>query len=178
MENIAAVYGGGRKAFLIDYIAWSTCAGAYKYQDNLFQLFCYLLLEYKEYRNIFSYRIENKYLHKIFDILFPGVDSIMILMPKGRIGSNFQFGHRTSIVVYAESIGNNVCIYQQTTIGTGKTGIPTIGDNVMVYSGAKIFGNIKIGNGSTVGANAVVTKDVPENAIVAGVPAKIIGWNK
>lgn len=51
---------------------------------------------------------------------------------------------------------------------------PTIGDNVVVYAGAKIIGGVHIGNNVIIGANAVVTKDVPDNCVVAGVPARII----
>ena len=53
-------------------------------------------------------------------------------------------------------------------------GVPTIGDSVVIFAGAKILGNIHIGDGAVIGANAVVTKDVPTNAVVAGVPARII----
>ena len=55
-------------------------------------------------------------------------------------------------------------------------GAPTIGDNCIIYPGAKIFGKITIGNNVVIGANAVVNKDVPDNAIVAGVPARIIRY--
>ena len=55
-------------------------------------------------------------------------------------------------------------------------GTPTIGDNCIIYPGAKIFGKITIGNNVVIGANAVVNKDVPDNAVVAGVPARIIRY--
>ena len=67
----------------------------------------------------------------------------------------------------------------QVTVG-GKSGhfeVPVIGDNVYLATGAKILGPIKIGNNVTVGANAVVIKDVPDNCVVAGIPAKIIKKN-
>lgn len=57
-----------------------------------------------------------------------------------------------------------------------KAGVPTIGDNVTIYAGAKVIGNIKIGNNVTIGANSVVTNNVPDNAIVAGAPAKILRY--
>ena len=59
----------------------------------------------------------------------------------------------------------------------GKKHFPIIGDNVIIYAGACIVGGIKIGNNAIIGANAVVTKDVPDNAIVVGNPAKIITKN-
>jgi len=81
------------------------------------------------------------------------------------------------IVVHARAvIGRNCVIGQNTTIG-GKSGwyeVPVIGDNVHISAGARILGPIRIGNNVIIGANAVVVKDVPDNCIVAGIPAKII----
>lgn len=82
--------------------------------------------------------------------------------------------HGFATIVTAESIGNNVWINQQVTIGYNGASAPMIGDNVVIYAGAKIIGGVHIGNNVTVGANAVVTKDIPDNCVVAGVPARII----
>ena len=71
-------------------------------------------------------------------------------------------------------IGDNCIIYQDVTIGQNRGKYPTIGNNVIIYPGAKIIGNIIIDDFVIVGANAVVISDVPNNAIVAGIPAKII----
>lgn len=60
----------------------------------------------------------------------------------------------------------------------GGAGIPTIGNNVTIYAGAKVFGKITIGDDVVIGANAVVTKDIPSHSMVAGVPAKIIKTRK
>lgn len=56
-------------------------------------------------------------------------------------------------------------------------GSPVIGNNVLLFAGAKIIGNVNIGNNVVVGANAVVTHDVPDNAVVVGIPAKVINYN-
>ena len=81
------------------------------------------------------------------------------------------------IVIHARAvIGRNCMIGQNITIG-GKSGwyeVPVIGDNVHISAGARILGPIRIGNNVIIGANAVVVKDVPDNCIVAGIPAKII----
>lgn len=81
------------------------------------------------------------------------------------------------IVVHARAvIGRNCMIGQNTTIG-GKSGwyeVPVIGDNVYISAGARILGPVRIGNNVIIGANAVVVKDVPDNCIVAGIPAKNI----
>ena len=78
-------------------------------------------------------------------------------------------------------IGKNCNISHQVTLGASncgqKKGVPTIGDNVFIGPGAKMFGNINIGNNVAIGANCVVTKDIPENGIVIGVPGEIISWD-
>ena len=70
---------------------------------------------------------------------------------------------------------------QGVTIGevrrNGKSFVPIIGNNVVIFAGAKIIGDVKIGNNVVVGANAVVNHDVPDNAIVAGVPVKVLSLN-
>lgn len=95
------------------------------------------------------------------------------------IGQGFYIGHLSCIVVSPLTIiGNNVNISQGVTIGIAsrgpRKGAAIIGNNVYIGPGAKIIGKINIGNNVAIGANAVVTKDVPGNAVVAGVPAKII----
>lgn len=56
----------------------------------------------------------------------------------------------------------------------GANGSPIIGHNVVIYPGAKILGNVKVGNNVVIGANAVVTKDIPDNSVAVGIPAKVI----
>lgn len=75
-------------------------------------------------------------------------------------------------------MGENCCINQQVTVGAGKDGTPSIGSNVRIYSGAKIFGNITIGDDVIIGANTVVNKDIPSHSVVVGVPGKIIKTRK
>lgn len=74
----------------------------------------------------------------------------------------------------------NCLIHQQVTIGIkrGDAGAPVIRGHVDIGAGAKIIGNIIIGEHALIGANAVVTKDVPPLAIVAGIPAKVIGFTQ
>ncbi len=95
------------------------------------------------------------------------------------IGWGFYIGHAGGIVVHPDAvIGANCNISQGVTIGEGgraeARGVPRIGDRVYIAPGAKVFGKITIGNDVAIGANAVVNKDVPDSAVVGGVPAKII----
>lgn len=97
------------------------------------------------------------------------------------IGTGLFIGHFGGIIVHPNTIiGNDFVIAQGVTIGEGynpeRTGTPTIGDNVFIGPGAKVFGKIKIGSNVQVGANCVVTKDIPDNAVVVGVPGRIIKY--
>lgn len=95
------------------------------------------------------------------------------------IGRGCFLTHTNGIVIVKNAIiGKHVWIFQQVTIGAayGK-GSPNIGDHSILFSGAKIIGNVKIGNNVIVGANCVVTKDIPNNAVVVGIPARIINFN-
>lgn len=95
------------------------------------------------------------------------------------IGYGLYIGHNGGIVISSQVIiGKNLNISQGVTIGiSGKgerRGVPIIGDNVYITPGAKIFGKITIGNNVSIGANAVVNKDVPDNSIVVLSPGCII----
>ena len=90
------------------------------------------------------------------------------------IGPGLDIAHACSQVVVAEKIGKNCYLGPQVVIGSGDGGYPTIGDNVKIHSGAKVFGGIVIGDNVVIGANAVVAKSFPGNVVIAGVPAKIL----
>lgn len=85
-----------------------------------------------------------------------------------------------SVVIHKDAIlGQNCVIESCVTIG-GRSNlkkVPTVGNNVFIGTGAKVLGNVKVGNNVIIGANAVVIHDVPDNSIVAGVPARIIESN-
>ena len=96
--------------------------------------------------------------------------------PGAVIGKNFFIDHGSCVVIGETSvIGDNVIIYHGVTLG-GKGGIgkrhPTIGNNVMIGCGAKILGNIYIGDNSRIGANAVILHDVLPNSTIVGVPGR------
>lgn len=98
--------------------------------------------------------------------------------PAARIAEGFFIDHGMGVVIGETTIiGKNVTLFQGVTLGgTGKEKgkrHPTIGDNVVIGTGAKVLGNIEIGDNSYIGANAVVVKDVPPNSTVVGVPGRI-----
>lgn len=96
----------------------------------------------------------------------------------GSIGGGLSIPHPNGIVIHPlAKIGVNCLIHQQVTIGVSRKSkqAPVIKGHVDIGAGAKIIGAITIGEHALIGANAVVVKDVPANAVVAGIPAKIIG---
>ena len=99
--------------------------------------------------------------------------------PGAKIGKRLLIDHGMGVVIGETTIiGNDCTIYHNSTLGgTGKDKYkrhPDIGNNVMVGSGAKVLGPIKIGNNVKIGANAVVLKNVPSNSTIVGVPGRII----
>lgn len=95
------------------------------------------------------------------------------------IGLGFKINHGVGTVIGARcKIGNNCTIHQNCTIGDRKGGRPTIGNNVIIYAGAMILGDITIGDNSIIGANSVVTKSCPPYSVLIGSPAKIVKRNE
>lgn len=109
---------------------------------------------------------------------FTGIE----IHPGATLGEGILIDHGMGVVIgETAEVGNRVTIYHGTTLGgTGKDKgkrHPTVGDNVIIGSGAKILGPITIGSNSKIGANAVVIKDIPEGATVVGVAANIVRLN-
>ncbi len=118
-----------------------------------------------------------RYLSEIAHQL-TGID----IHPGAKIGKDFFIDHGTGVVIgETAEVGDNVLIYHGVTLGGTNTKPikrhPTVGNNVVIGAGAKILGPIKIGNNVKIGANSVVTRDVPDNAVVVGIPGKIISIN-
>ena len=113
-------------------------------------------------------------LHKLTEILC-GIS----IGATARIGRRLSIEHHGCIVIHGDSvIGDDCLIRHGVTLGnTGfedPFGAPTLGNRVQIGAGAKILGRIRVGNGVIIGANAVVTRDVPDNAVVGGVPARTL----
>ncbi len=133
--------------------------------------FFLLMINFPEFRNLFYFRIGEN-ISKYIEFLCPKMNTLFI---NGNIGKGLFIQHGFATIIATNQMGENCWINQQVTIGfSNATDCPTIGNNVIISAGSKIIGNVKIGDNSKVGANAVVVKDVPANCTVVGVPAHII----
>lgn len=126
------------------------------------------------------YKIKIPFLPKIIQVLIRIFFGCYIPYT-AEIGKDTIFAYGgIGVVIHARSIiGKNCTIGSCVTIGGTNHiyEVPVIGDNVYIGTGAKIIGAVKIGNNAAIAANAVVTKDVPDNTLVAGIPARILKEN-
>ena len=152
-----------------------------------------LMLTYPGIKAVFLHKIANFFYLAKFDLIariisqtsrfFTGIE----IHPGAKIGKNLFIDHGMGVVIGETSeIGDNVTIYHMATLGGIAPSInsnqqrlvkrhPTLKDCVVVGSGAQILGPVIVGTNSKIGANAVVTKNVPENAVMVGIPAKNVG---
>ena len=152
-----------------------------------------LILTYPGVKAIFFYKIANFFAIAKFDLIARIISQFSRFLtgieihPKAQIGKNLFIDHGMGVVIGETSeIGNNVTIYHNVTLGGIAPSInsndqrnvkrhPTIEDNVVIGSGAQILGPITVGKNSLIGSNSVVTKNVPEKSVMAGIPAKKVG---
>ena len=151
-----------------------------------------IILTYPGVKAVFFHQISNFFYKAGFELVariisqtirfFTGIE----IHPGAKIGKNLFIDHGMGVVIGETSeIGDNVTIYHAVTLGGSSPSIdserqrhekrhPTIGNDVVIGSGAQIIGPIKVGNNSRIAANAVVVKDVPENATMVGIPARAV----
>jgi len=152
-----------------------------------------LILTYPGVKAVFFHRIANFFAVAKFHLLARIISQFSRFLtgieihPNAKIGKNLFIDHGMGVVIGETSdIGDNVTIYHMATLGGLAPSInsdnqrnikrhPTLKENVVVGSGAQILGPVVVGKNSKIGANAVVTKDVPENAVMVGIPAKNVG---
>ena len=152
-----------------------------------------VILTYPGVKAVFFHRIANFFSIAKLDLIARIISQFSRFLtgieihPKAKIGENLFIDHGMGVVIGETSeIGNNVTIYHMVTLGGISPSInsddqrnskrhPTLMDNVVVGSGAQVLGPVIVGKNAKIGANAVVTKDVPENAVMVGIPAKNVG---
>ena len=152
-----------------------------------------IILSYPGVKAVFFHRIANFFCVAKFDLIARIISQFSRFLtgieihPKAKIGKNLFIDHGMGVVIGETSeIGDNVTIYHMVTLGGISPSIdsdnqrnvkrhPTLNDNVVVGSGAQVLGPVVVGKNAKIGANAVVTKDVSENAVMVGIPAKNVG---
>ena len=171
---------------MIDYLE------SIKKRDPAAKSLLSVILTYPGVKAVFFHQISNFFYKAGFDLVariisqtirfFTGIE----IHPGAKIGKNLFIDHGMGVVIGETSeIGNNVTIYHAVTLGGSSPSVdserqrhekrhPTIGDDVVIGSGAQIIGPIKVGNKSRIASNAVVVKDVPDNATMVGIPAKAV----
>jgi len=152
-----------------------------------------LILTYPGVKAVFFHRIANFFSVAKFDLIARIISQFSRFLtgieihPGAKIGKNLFIDHGMGVVIGETSdIGDNVTIYHMATLGGIAPSInsndqrnvkrhPTIEDEVVIGSGAQILGPVTVGRCAKIGANAVITKDVPEKAVMVGIPAKNVG---
>lgn len=132
-----------------------------------------LLQNNRYFRTLFYFRI-GSYSH-LFSWYLKGEQTFIIC---ANIAEGFYVAHPFATIIYAKSIGKNFICHQNTTVGdkndSSKKECPTIGDNVTIGANSCVIGNIRIGNNVIIGAGSIVVKDIPDNSVVVGNPARVI----
>jgi serine O-acetyltransferase len=152
-----------------------------------------LILTYPGVKAVFFHRIANFFSVAKFDLIARIISQFSRFLtgieihPRAKIGKNLFIDHGMGVVIGETSkIGDNVTIYHMVTLGGIAPSInsndqrnikrhPTIEDEVVIGSGAQVLGPVRVGRCAKIGANAVITKDVPEKAVMVGIPAKNVG---
>ena len=152
-----------------------------------------IILTYPGAKAVFFHKIANFFAIAKFHLVARMISQFSRFLtgieihPRANIGKNLFIDHGMGVVIGETSeIGDNVTIYHMATLGGISPSVnsneqrnikrhPTLKDNVVVWSGAQILGPVTVGKNAKIGANAVVTKDVPENAVMVGIPAKNVG---
>ena len=152
-----------------------------------------LILTYPGVKAVFFHRLGNFFSVAKFDLIARIISQFSRFLtgieihPGAKIGKNLFIDHGMGVVIGETSkIGDNVTIYHMVTLGgiapsinsNGQRNIkrhPTIEDDVVIGSGAQVLGPVRVGRCAKIGANAVITKDVQEKAIMVGIPARNVG---
>lgn len=157
-------------------------------QDPAARSYLEVILTYSGLHAIWAHRIAHALFKRKFYFLARVISQIsrfftgIEIHPGAKIGRRLFIDHGMGVVIGETcEIGDNVTLYQGVTLGgTGKEKgkrHPTIKDNALIATGAKVLGSITIGENSKIGAGSVVLKDVPPNSTVVGIPGRIVVQN-
>ena len=153
---------------------------------NNFRAFLYLMVNFKDFRNLFYFRLKCIAKHKqetaikrSLVICFMFLSEITLkkystLLISGEIGGGLVLIHAYYSILSPKKLGENCKIWHEVTIGFRDNIAPIIGDNVQISPGAKIIGDIQIGNNSKIGPNALVIESIPENSVVISAKGTIL----
>ena len=161
---------------------------AFKERDPAARSIIEIMLLYPGYKAVRMYRRAHWFYTHNMKFIARWISQVCArktgveIHPAAKIGRRLEIDHGTGVVIgETAEIGDDVLIYQGVTLGgTGKhlgKRHPTIGNGVMISSGAKVLGPFKVGDNSRIAAGAVVLDEVPENCTVVGVPARIVRRN-
>ncbi|MDF2854198.1 MAG: serine acetyltransferase [Neobacillus sp.] len=154
-------------------------------QDPAARNYLEVILTYSGLHAIWAHRIAHAFFKRKFYFIARAISQIsrfftgIEIHPGAKIGRRFFIDHGMGVVIGETcEIGNNVTVFQGVTLGgTGKERgkrHPTIKDNALIATGAKVLGSITIGENSKIGAGSVVLKEVPANSTVVGVPGRVV----
>ncbi len=163
------IIGGGNALVISDV---KKMGGQINIKLPIFFQLIYLLHNNRYFRTLFYHRI-GPVLSAFIQWYRPG-DRYFSISATTIIGESMWIAHPYATIINAESIGSNFSCIHCTTLGATGKGRPTIGNNVSLGANVTIIGNVHIGNNVTVGAGSVVVKDLPDNCVAVGNPAKVV----
>ncbi|MBA4536993.1 serine O-acetyltransferase [Bacillus aquiflavi] len=154
-------------------------------QDPAARSYIEVILTYSGLHAIWAHRFAHSFYKRKFFFIARAISQIsrfftgIEIHPGAKIGKRFFIDHGMGVVIGETcEIGDNVTVFQGVTLGgTGKEKgkrHPTIKDNALIATGAKVLGSITIGENSKIGAGSVVLRDVPDNSTVVGIPGKVV----
>ena len=159
-----------------DLKRWMEVIGANPYKNNMLLAYCWFLINLKEYRSLVYYRLCR--LGNVLTLFAQPMPTCFLTGTLSKnIGEGLVIHHGHSMRLGAKHVGKNLQIWHNVTVGKSSVSgdsLPVIGDNVKIYTGAVVLGDISIGNNVIIGACSVVLKSVPDDCVVAGNPARVI----